>query len=772
MNILFNAFRNILRQRFNSIIIVISLAIGLACISLIAMFIHRELSTDDFHKDKESIYALTYIDLFNEEGRSYYCKYGSSEYMKANFGQVEDFCRITNAGSPTKLTVKNDTYYDQPLCMGTSSNFFEFFSYKLLTNNPSTALETESSLVISDDLANKYFGSTDVLGEVITFSGRNGEEEMVVTGIFLKPAKNSQLNFDMVRLIGEKDSRCYVKLHPGAEPDELESIFEENKNIIPIFQLESPGQYYLEPFQKTYFNTKRHLSVDVSRDKNDLWIALIIGLMVMGIALFNYLGLVNNNLFCKTQEFNVRRINGSSLMDLVKRFMTENLILMSISFMLSWYLIVWIIPDFNRLTGANIPVEFVLQLEQVFILVSIVLFLLGVTFVFAFIQIRRGLRRSAHESANYRFGRKIQLPAFNIFQLASSVILIVCAIVILRQMIFITEKPIGLDKQVIEVRIPSQYKEIVPTFKDELLKVASVEAVSVTTASPVLEHYMFLLSYNDNGVDKQYTPAIFLGDENYCSTLGIRLIEGNGFSGNPSADKDRCLINESLAKVFSGQNLIGKSLPGMESCQVAGIVNDFHYSSLKRVIEPGVITYDSNGNHLLVKAKDNQSQPTHDAIAKIWAQLIPDLPINTETIGDRFEWFHRENKNHIQLIGAFSFISIFLSMIGLFAVAFQSSKHRTKEIGIRKVNGAKIWQVMLMLNTDFVKWVAIAFVIATPIAYYAMDKWLQNFAYRTQLSWWVFALAGLLALVIALLTVSWQSWLAARRNPVEALRYE
>ena len=222
------------------------------------MFIHRELSTDGFHKDKESIYALTYIDLFNKEGRSYYCKYGSSEYMKAHFGQVEDFCRINNVGSPVKLTVKNDTYYDQPLCMGASSNFFDFFSYKLLTNNPKTVLETENSLVISDELANKYFGTTDVQGEIITFSGRNGEEEMVVTGIFLKPTKNSQLNFDMVRLIGEKDSRCYVRLLPGTDPAELESIFEENKNIIPIFHLETPGQYYLEPLQETYFKTKRH----------------------------------------------------------------------------------------------------------------------------------------------------------------------------------------------------------------------------------------------------------------------------------------------------------------------------------------------------------------------------------------------------------------------------------------------------------------------------------------------------------------------------------
>jgi putative ABC transport system permease protein len=254
--------------------------------------------------------------------------------------------------------------------------------------------------------------------------------------------------------------------------------------------------------------------------------------------------------------------------------------------------------------------------------------------------------------------------------------------------------------------------------------------------------------------------------------VGIQLVKGEGFSGNPLADKDKCLINESLAKQFPNQDLIGKELPGMESYSVLGIVKDFHYSSLKSAIEPGIITFSNKGGHLMVKASENQLQNAQDAIEKTWAKLIPDLPLNTESIGDRFEWFHRENKNYIRLIGACCIISIFLSMIGLFAISFQTSRFRTKEIGIRKVNGAKIWQVMLMLNMDFVKWVAIAFVIATPISYFVMNKWLQNFAYRTQLSWWVFALAGLLALAIALLTVSWQCWLAARRNPVEALRYE
>ena len=213
-------------------------------------------------------------------------------------------------------------------------------------------------------------------------------------------------------------------------------------------------------------------------------------------------------------------------------------------------------------------------------------------------------------------------------------------------------------------------------------------------------------------------------------------------------------------------------MPGWESKTIIGIVKDFHYANLKSFVEPGFISYDSKGRHLMVKAAGKNRGAAHEAIAQTWDKLIKDYPLNYESIGERYAWMHRENKNYIRLIGACCCISIFLSMIGLFAISYQTSRSRTKEIGIRKVNGAKISEVLIILNRDFVRWVAIAFVVAAPIAYYAMNKWLENFAYKTNLSWWIFALAGVLALGIALLTVSWQSWRAATRNPVEALRYE
>jgi putative ABC transport system permease protein len=763
--------RNLLRQKLNSGVIVISLAIGMACINLIALFITHELNTDSFQIQKNRIYALKCDDPWVKSGKMYHCRVGSVEYMKANFAQIEDFCRVSPA-SAQKVVVNNETYFDRPGVIATSRNFFDFFSYQLLTKNPKTSLEADNDLVISEDLAIKYFGTGNAVGQIITLVGGRKEEQMVVSGIFRKPVENSQIKFDMVRPIKEQDSRCFVRLTSDASPADVENLLASSKASIPSINDGKPGQYYLQSFQNAYFDTSRHISFEASRDKKDLWIALMIGLVIITIASFNYLGLVNNKLIEKSKAFAIQRVNGVSKFGLVLNFMSESLLLVGISFVLSLFLMLWMSPFFNGLTGTTISAASVFRPREFFILLAIVGLLLFITLLFVILRVRGKVKINVLKPGGTQIGKRVQLPAFNIFQLASSLVLIIFSIIIIKQINYISQKPIGLDKQVIEVKIPGQFADKISVFKQELKANSSISSVSVANASPVLEHFLLLLHYDENGTDKQYSPAGFTGDENYISTLGIQVLEGTDYSGNPEADKNKCLINESLAAMFPTQNLIGKGVPGMEDRIVTGIVKDFHYSSLKSLVEPAFIAFDPKGLHLMVRPSENKIVQAHEAIAETWKQLIPDYPLNMETIGDRYDWLHRENQNYLQLIGACCIISVFLSMIGLFAISFQCSRYRTKEIGIRKVNGAKISEVMTMLNKDFVKWIAIASVVAVPVAYYAMNKWLEGFAYKTSLSWWVFALAGLLALGVTLLTVSWQSWKAATRNPIEALRYE
>jgi len=763
-------FRSIFRDRLNTLVIIVSLAVGLTSVNLIALFLSRELKTDDFHQYKDRIYGLKCDDPFFPGKKMYYCRAGSAEYMKLNFPQVEDFCRLKTLY--TVKTVADNKDFDNPLILGASENFFRFFSYTLLTNNPESVLESPGNLAISTELARKYFGTGNPVGKIITLVGRDSAEHMMVSGIFEKPAGNTQINFDVVRSTGNVDSRCYLRLKENTDPKELENLFDKEKNSIPIVSAGSPDvRYYLEPFMKAYFDKSRGSAIEKSRDKSDLLTAMIIGILILVISVFNYLGILTNRYYRKIREFYVRRINGGPMLSLVSRFMLENSILVIISLVISIALMQDALPFFNSLTGSNITVNTILQSGQLQYLLLVPAFILLITLLFAVYLVRRTLDLKLLKSDGYLSLRSIHIPVFNIFQLAGSIALIICSLVIVRQMNYITNKPIGLDKEVIEIKIPPQYSEKAPVFKGELMGNSSIKGVSVVGASPVLEHWLVALKYQENGVEMQYTPAGFSGDENYLRVLGIELVAGTGFSGSPS-DKSKCLVNESFARLFRGQDLVGKGMPGMEKKIIAGIVKDFNYSDLKSYVEPAFISFDDQGGHLLVKATESRTGEAMSAISAVWKKLIPDYPVDIESVGDRFEWFHRDNVSFKKLIGSCAIISLFLSLIGLFALSYQKTRSRTKEIGIRKINGSTIAGILALITSDFIRWTAIATIAAIPAAWFAMHSWLENYAYKTSVKWWLFLLSGTIVLGTVLVTVFFQSYRAATRNPVEALRYE
>lgn len=763
--------RSLLRDKLNSAVIIISLSAGITCLNLIFLFLWREINTDGFQKGKDQIYALTCDDPWIPGARMYYCRFGAAEYMKNNFPQVLDFCRFNNS-NPIKVIVNNEDYFSNSNIIAATKNFFSFFSYRLLTNNPENALEGADNIVISSDLAKKYFGTADPVGKIIKLINRTNTKEMTVTGVFEKPVENTQISFDMVRLIGEADGRCYVKLAKDTDPLKLEKLFSEKKDVIPVINTGTPGQYYLKPFQKAYFDTSRSWTVEINRDKKDLLIALIIGLMILSIAVFNYLGVLTNKFHRKVKEYYIRRINGSSVNNLIVRFTVENSILVLLSFVISIFLMTDALPFFNRITGSTITDRFISQPEQIILLLMVLVFVLFMTIIFDLFLIKRNLNINLLKTDRVITLRSIEIPVFNILQIAGSIGLIICSLVIIRQMNFISAKPIGLDKAVIEIKIPPQYSDKAAAFKDRLLKNSSIKNVSITSASPLLEHFLLALKYDDNGSQKEYFPAGFSGDENYLNVLGIELLQGNGFSEVLSPNTKKCLINQSFALFFKDQDLLGKGIPGMEDVIITGIINDFNYSDLKSKIEPAFVSYDTKGGHLLVKPSENKTAEARKAITDAWNELIPDYPVDIESIGERFEWYHRSNENFKRLIGSCAILCLFLSMIGLFAVSYQKACSRTKEIGIRKINGAGVPAILLLVTRDFIIWISIAFILAVPVAWYAMSRWLEGYVYKTEIRFWMFLLSGIVVLLISVVTIGIQSWRAASKNPVEALRYE
>jgi putative ABC transport system permease protein len=763
--------RSLLRNPLNSAVIIVSLSIGIACINLILLFIKKELNTDSFQKNRDRIYLLKCDNPYEKGSLMSNCIKGGAEYIKENFSQVEDFCRI-RFGKAEKVAIGNQVYNDNLTVFETSSSFFNIFSYKLLTENKNPVLATKNDIAISEELAQKYFGERLPVGRIITIINGNTRTDCNIKGIFRKPVENSQFQFDMVKLEEDSERFAFLLLKNNADPASLEKLFANEKDKIPVLNDGTPGKYYLESFKKTYFDTSGYYPLGNKRNKSDIWIAMIIGLMIISVASVNYLGLINNKLYDKSPEFYIRRINGSSGASLIRDFMIENLIVIMIAFIISLEVSSWIIPLFNDLTGSSINLRYFIRPDSLLILSTVIIFLLLSTLLFSLDKINKQTISSTHKVIMNKEGKIIKIPAFIIFQLIVTIILMICSVTILKQINYITNKEIGLNKDVIEIKIPEAYADKTGVFKEELHKYPSVARISVTTASPLLEWILASFHYTEAGEDKQYAPNIFRGDEAYISTLGISLTAGRDFSGNINSDKNNCIINESLAKYFSKRNLIGEKLPGYEKLTVIGVVKDFHCSGLKDEISPGVIIFDNSGNHLLVMPSAGQAQSLRNSISETWQKLIPDSPLNIESVKERYEWYHRDNSNYAKLIGSCCLISLFLSMIGLFAITFHSSRKRTKEIGIHRINGATIQGVMLLLNKDFFRWIIIAFVISSPVAWYIMHKWLQGFAYRTELSWWVFVVAGLISLFVAVLTISWQSWRAATRNPVEALRYE
>lgn len=764
-------FRSLFRKPLNSLIIIISMAIGLACTYLIMLFITRELNTDSFQQNRDRIYLLKCDNPYEKGSLMSNCKKGGAEYIKENFSQVEDFCRI-KFGRVQKIMIGNQIYNDNLPVFETSATFFSIFSYKLLTNNPNSVLTTKDDIAISDVLAQKYFGERLPVGKIITFINGSTRTDFIIKGIFIKPAGNSQFNFDMVRLSENTERYAFLLLKKNTDPSNLEKLFAEEKDKIPVINDGAPGKYYLKSFKQTYFDTSEYSLLGNKREKSDIVIALIIGLMIICVASVNYLGLINNKLFEKTPEFYIRRINGGSRASLVFDFMIENLIIILIAFALSLEVISWIIPVFNDLTESKIDVTYFTRPESFLIIFYLTFSLLLVTLIFSVYKINKQKISSASKVMPDKEGKIIKIQAFSVFQLIVTIVLLTCSITVLKQIKYITKKEIGINKNVIEVKIPSVYESQTKIFKEDLLKYPSVAGISVTTASPLLEWIQTSFQYTENGEDKQYSPKIFRGDEAFIRTLGINLTDGRDFSGNITADKNNCIINESLAGYFSGRNLIGEKLPGYEKLTVIGIVKDFNCSGAKDPITPGIIIFDNSGSHLLVMPVVGQSQSIRNQISETWQKLIPDSPLNIESVKERYDWYHTRETNFARLIISCCLISLFLSMIGLFAISFHSSRKRTKEIGLRKINGATVLEVISLLNRDFFRWVIIAFVPASLISLYIMNKWLQGFAYRTELNIWIFALAGLLTITITFLTVSWQSWIAATRNPVEALRYE
>ncbi|MCX6236199.1 MAG: ABC transporter permease [Bacteroidia bacterium] len=661
------------------------------------------------------------------------------------------------------------------------STFFKIFPLEFIAGNPERALIQPFSLVLTESLAKRLFGSTNAVGKTVRFENKF---DFNVTAIIRdQPFLHFKIDLlaSMVSLeqIGYKgilrqydgwSYPTYLLMPDGTTATEYETKikgFLKKVGYNDPFRLRSFNQIYYSPEIENESNTK-HGNLLYNK------ILIAVSIFILLLAAINFINLTIANAVARSKEVSIKKLQGASIYQLIVQFVFETVLIIFISLVFSFFLL-WISnPLLSSLTGFPILSAELWNPHNLLIFgIGLVAFIM-ITAIYPSLYISSyTINTNKEKSSGFSNHNGIR-NGLIIFQNLVSITLIGCTLIANQQFRYMNKKDLGFNKNdIVNLKINGQLKDHLDLFKEKLLKYPEISSISYSSRIPG-NYWGSWCCVKIEGKESKYFNNYV--DADYLKTLGIRIKEGRNFSlDNPGDIKATYLINETAIKLYDLKNPIGQIIvPGNGiQGQIIGIIHDFHYRGLNYEQSPVLLFYTPEHlNYVNVKIANNNIAEALERIKVAWSETCPAFAFDYNFLDETFNLQYKSEKRFENLLFSFALLALFIASIGLFGLSIYSTERRTKEIGIRKVNGAKVSEVMAMLNKDFVKWIAIAFVIATPIAWYAMYKWLENFAYKTELSWWIFALSGLLALGIALLTVSWQSWKAATRNPVDALRYE
>ncbi len=767
------AFRDIIRKDFYSIVIIFSLTIGLTCTNYILAFIINELSVDNFHQKKNSIYRLLADDPFEPGSKMSYVLKDAPRVLKNNYPEIEDYCETFNQ-KINKIRVGQNDFFDKTYALAVSNSFLNIFSYRFFEGNPEHALDSKNKAVITRKLAEKYFGRKSAIGQEITIYFRRDTFAFSVSGVMEDVSSRSHLRPDILvpcENFQYKGSRVYLLLKPFTDVQRLEEKFSHDREKIPIMHDGNPGSYSLQKLKEIYFDKTNKTAIENSRSKSYIYITATIGLGIMIISFLNYLNLLSAQLLDRQRKFDINRILGGKSINMLAQILIELGILIFISLDISVLLTKLFFPHFNRLTGSAIQASILTQPRVLLGFLVIFIIIGSITMMHALVFLKRHQLNAWLSHSDTPAVKKRGIPALLVFQFVITIILIISGLSVARQLRYIYRKDIGIDRSVIELRIPEPHRNQMEIIKEKILQKPFIQGASVCAASPVLEHAMILLHLDGEDDDRTYSPCVFFGDENYIEVLDIELLKGRNFIAASDQPQSRCIINQSLAGMFEMNDPIGEKLPGTENV-IIGLVEDFHFQSLEKVVAPGYITLSSQGGNILVKIYPQDYHVGIDWLKEVWDGFISGYPFEYTTLDDQFNQRHDGSAKFFRFLMTFMLISLLVTCAGLLAVTVYSGQMRIKEIGIRKVHGARTKEIIFLLSADYAKLLFIALLIAFPTSYYLMTKWLQNYVYRVGLALWIFAFTCLTIFIIVYLTIFWQTWKTAKGNPVEALRYE
>ena len=784
--------RGIYRNRFNSIVKVLGITLAIIPLMLIWAFITHERGYDRYFPGYEKIFRV--IRNWQEDKK--YGVYTSVPFLPAllqNFPEIETGTRIWPLYGQDAIV--GDRIYNQEVMLAVDSSFFSTFRMELLAGDMRTALHNPGTVIISKSFAENVFGKVDPIGKTIEFEGSRFSERnrvFTVDGVYNDFPSNSHFKGNVIvsflSFITNRNSNVtnhmlmtYIRLkNPENEKDVEEKL--------PEFMESFYGKQYYDYARSTYLLqpiTDIHLNTNVNYNEyetakgsySSIYIFPSLVLLIILISCLNFVNLSVSEGVSRYKAFGINKIWGAGKSYFYRTYIYESLILTFIAFIAAFFVIDLISPLFKHFTERDLDLKFYTNpywIAAAFVFALLIGALNGIypARLFSSKRMVDYLNYKADPSMKQFYVQRV----FQVLQFAICIFLIFGSFVVFKQLNYInttTNQSLKSD-QVLVIKNADKLGLKQEIFKSELKKTKGILNVSVCGEVPGLADYSHWGLPVDSAAFNTHV-AVFDCDYDYLSTLDMQLVKGRFFDPGFSTDNSAVVLNETAIKTLGWEaDPLGKRYRLDDTFRVIGVVKDIHFESFHyEIIPQGFFLEQPNtGRRILIKIQTGEASVALQNVRKFWAELVPDREIIYNFLNVDFDSWYKNERKTGQLAIILTLIAIFLSGLGFLSLVLLSIHNKTKEIGIRKVNGAKVNEIIFLLNAKYIKLIVIAFVVACPVGWYAMHKWLQNFAYQTVISWWIFPLAGLITLGIALLTVSWQSWRAATRNPVEALRYE
>ena len=778
------SFRNFIKYKSYFLISVAGLAIGLAVCIMLLLYVQNEFSYDRYNENADNIYRLC------QPGDPYQAPQ-TAKVLADGIPEIDDYGRLLVTWG--KILEYEEHKFKETDIIYADPSIFRIFSFNFISGDSKTALNDPYTMVISELIARKYFGTENPIGKLLKI---DNETDYTITGVIENMPANSHFRYDIfMTLTGENELfgssatnwgwenfLVYFIMHDGFSADEVTQkavdLIVENANLGPD---DGKPAYSLQQLKDIHLHSA-HFSNDI-QPQNSLTYVLIfaaIAILILFIACFNYINLFTANATARSAEIGIKKVVGATRSQLLVQFMSESFILLLISFFLSLIIVEIGLPVMNGLLGKELAISDLLNIGSILGIIGIFLttgILAGAypAFFLSSIQPIKVLKGSSIGVDTKTNFRKILVVA----QFTIVVALISSAMIMLLQINFLDKKELGFNKESI---IASEFDEFSDIDKYKALKqalldqsfVLNLSAGSRIPSEPLNNYNRLLAEGETKPIGMRFVHVSF----DYFETLGISAKSGRIFSDAFQTDIDNAVVlNEAAVKLmkFKGDAVGQRVVCGWPRSdrEIIGVVKDFHFESLyKEIVPTAFVSYYGECRTLMLKVQSSDIQNTINLVNDICIEFYPDLMFEFHTMDEQFENIYKEDKRTFNLMAYFASLAILIACIGLFGLASFILKLRTKEIGIHKTFGSGLWQVMVKLSRDFAIWVFIACIIAWPLSWFMMSRWLESFAYRINISIWVFLISGIIALILALATVSWLSWRVARKNPVDALRYE